>query len=326
MASDPISVVSRLGAAFDVAAGRAVPRGSRCALLDFPSYANVGDSAIWLGQLEFLHKRDVDVVYTCDIFDYRRDELARRVRGGLILLTGGGGFGDRYLDHQEFRERVVADFPDNAVVQLPQSVDFRDRGRAEQAAAALARHDGLTLLLRDRTSVQRAEDLGLAASLCPDAAFALGELERRPEPSTPVIWLARTDGERSVESLDGVETIDWLRDDPVDRILHHLPLLRTRLRKRLASGRLRRGTRILSRGRVVVTDRLHGHVLSLLLGIPHVLMDTANSKMRHFVETWTKGCELTHWADDADQAARLAHELARDGADVNGSRRRAWAG
>jgi len=40
-----------------------------------------------------------------------------------------------------------------------------------------------------------------------------------------------------------------------------------------AGARLRRGCDVLSQGRVVIADRLHGHILSLLLGLPHVLMN-----------------------------------------------------
>lgn len=305
--------VSLLRATFDDVTADAIPRGTRCALLDFPSYANVGDSAIWLGQLAFLRRTNADLVYTCDIHDYRRDELARHVAGGVILLTGGGGFGDRYPDHQRFREQVVSDFPDNAVVQLPQSIDFRDSRRAERAAAVLLRHGAVTLLMRDEMSLCRARGLGLEASLCPDSAFALPDLERSVESVSPMVWLSRTDDEKAVDPKDEVGGVDWLRDDVFDRVLHRVPLMRGKLRERLADGRVRRGVRMLSRGRVVVTDRLHGHILSLLLGIPHVLLDTANSKMRNFFETWTAGCDLTHWAGDARQAVALAERLERAG-------------
>jgi exopolysaccharide biosynthesis predicted pyruvyltransferase EpsI len=306
---DPEDRVSALRAIFFDVAARAVPPGARCALVDFPSYANVGDSAIWLGQLEFLRTRQVDLVYTCDVHDYRRDKLARRLGDGVVLLTGGGGFGDRYFDHQRLREQVVADFPDHPVVQLPQSIDFHDAALAERAAERLRSHGGLTLLVRDHASRRRAQQLGLPSTLCPDAAFALPRLTRSVEPSSKLVWLSRSDGEKAVDPGQEVDAIDWLRDRPLDRVLHRVPYGRERLRERLASGRLRRGLRTLSRGRVVVTDRLHGHILSLLLGIPHVVLDTANLKMRHFVETWTAGCELTHWADDPNQAARLASEL-----------------
>src|SRR5262249_35179797 len=81
----------------------------------------------------------------------------------------------------------------------------------------------------------------------------------------------------------------------------------------LARERLERGCRILARGRAVITDRLHGHVLCLLLGIPHVLLDNNYRKLGRFVETWTSACPLTRLANSAEEALRLAEALARSG-------------
>ena len=49
-----------------------VGHGDRYALLDFPDHANVGDSAIWLGEIAMLRAitgRDPDHVCTWDAFD-----------------------------------------------------------------------------------------------------------------------------------------------------------------------------------------------------------------------------------------------------------------
>jgi exopolysaccharide biosynthesis predicted pyruvyltransferase EpsI len=67
---------------------------------------------------------------------------------------------------------------------------------------------------------------------------------------------------------------------------------------------------MLSEGRVVVTDRLHGHILCLLLGIPHIVLDNSYGKLRSFDETWTRTSTLTHWAASLDDAVQLAHRLA----------------
>ena len=83
----------------------------------------------------------------------------------------------------------------------------------------------------------------------------------------------------------------------------------------LARERLLRGCGLLSRGRVVITDRLHGHVLCLLLGIPHVLLENNYGKVRWFSETWTRDCSLACWADSPPEALALAEAmLARLGA------------
>ena len=68
----------------------------------------------------------------------------------------------------------------------------------------------------------------------------------------------------------------------------HLPWLWDQL----AEDRTLRGLRILSRGRVVITNRLHAHLLCLLAGIPHVVCDTANGKIFAHRDTW-----FPTWAD-----------------------------
>src|SRR3546814_16383188 len=54
----------------------------------------------------------------------------------------------------------------------------------------------------------------------------------------------------------------------------------------LAQWRLRRGISMLSQGRVIVTDRLHAHILSLLLDIPQVVLDNMYGKVSAFAAQW----------------------------------------
>jgi exopolysaccharide biosynthesis predicted pyruvyltransferase EpsI len=89
---------------------------------------------------------------------------------------------------------------------------------------------------------------------------------------------------------------------------------------------LRRGIELLSSAAVVVTDRLHAHVLSLLLGIPHVVTDNVSGKIRSFYETWTSESELVTWADSLEQGLQIARHLASDQRAWSGSRTRGGPG
>lgn len=77
----------------------------------------------------------------------------------------------------------------------------------------------------------------------------------------------------------------------------------------LARWRVERGLRWLSSASVVVTDRLHGHVLSLLGGTPHVLLDDRSGKIRSFYEAWTKGSPGVRWAEAPAEALAEARRL-----------------
>ena len=74
---------------------------------------------------------------------------------------------------------------------------------------------------------------------------------------------------------------------------------------------MERGLRALSRGRVAVSDRLHGHILCELLGIPHVMFPDRYGKVRAFHESWTAASELATWADGPSEALAAASVLAR---------------
>lgn len=326
-------LVSELRREIDRMLGPLFPRGSSCALLDFPNYPNVGDSAIWLGTMTFLSGRSASVRYACDAETYAPDRLASRLRGGTLLLTGGGNLGDLWPHHQHFRESVIARFPDHRIIQLPQTIWFRDPANLARARAIFDRHPDLTLFVRDNRSLEFARNEFRAPSvLCPDMAFALGPLPRRGRPGQAIAWLSRTDLESAAHdgapSPAGIAKVDWVQDRPslvlrAHETLHRqigrhpralrrlIPALRW-MHEPLARQRLRRGCRLLCGGRVVITDRLHGHILSLLLGIPHVLLDNSYGKVKGFYDTWTSGSELTFWAASPEEAFARAAALLDD--------------
>jgi pyruvyl transferase EpsO len=145
-----------------------------------------------------------------------------------------------------------------------------------------------------------------------------------------VLWLRRTDLE-AVPDNDGRQAVagtvvtDWLDPrPPVVRmmreavqplLLQHPRALRTLRRYSEATfdyqarTRMNFGCRLLGRGKVVITDRLHGHILSLLLGIPHVLLDNSYGKLRHFHETWTCSMPQVRWVESSAEARAVAEQL-----------------
>jgi exopolysaccharide biosynthesis predicted pyruvyltransferase EpsI len=304
------------------------------ALLDFPDYANPGDSAIWLGALEALRATGAYATYTSDLRSFDESTLRRVLPSGTILLSGGGNFGDLWPRHQAFRERVVRAFPDHRIVQLPQSLHFQSGDALAAAQRALSMHASFTVLVRDSGSLAMAQRLGCRAVLCPDLAFCLtGDVapalrDSRLPPRQDVLWLMRTDHESATESRrDVAGVVDWT-EAPLSRLENTAVRLRERLATRpggimaraqrsllsamypaLARSRLLRGCRLIGSTRVLVTDRLHGHILSLLLGVRHVLIGDRHDKVRHFVEQWSAASPLLHWARDVHDAAEVARRL-----------------
>ena len=132
--------------------------GMPVALVDFPLHDNAGDSLIYLGERTYLRELETPIRYQTSAGRYRAADLAALHPDGPILLHGGGNFGDRWALFQHFRERVIADFPDRRIIQLPQSIEMSRESAARVRAAYLA-HPDLTVLLRDTRSLQLATEL-----------------------------------------------------------------------------------------------------------------------------------------------------------------------
>jgi exopolysaccharide biosynthesis predicted pyruvyltransferase EpsI len=293
--------------------GRLIERGTRCALVDFPRHANVGDSAIWLGERQLLRDLGADLAYVCDLGTFAEEDLARLLPTGTILLHGGGNLGDLWPHHQRFRERVIAAFPDHRIIQLPQSVHFGDRANLDRARSVFDRHPDLTLLLRDRRSLRAARAAFRAPSLlCPDSALALTGLPLPADRHHRVLWLSRKDheaAEHAEPASSPVYRTDWTAGEGawadwtarMDAAEASMATAAAELRRastddsctvlaqaydRHAGLHLQRGCRLLGSAQAVVTDRLHAHLLCLLLGQPHVLLDDRNGKVSSYAQTW----------------------------------------
>jgi pyruvyl transferase EpsO len=318
--------------------------GGSYALLGYPRARNVGDYLIWLGTLELLRQHGHSPVYTCDRTTYSATELAIRLGpGGTVLLAGGGSLGDLWPPEQRFREQVVKDFPGVRIVQLPQSMHFGTAANLERAVAVFTRHPDLTLFLRDEASLEAARaSFGERTALCPDMAFGLPPIPLADRAASGVLWLGRGDHEcrhpptrplppnfrRWDWAARAGPPLGWPLLRRVSRALTAAPLgvadragaaLWGLACDRLPAAHLARGVAALNAAEVVVTDRLHGHILSLLLGRPQVVLDNRDGKVGAFAARWTASSPIVEIASCAADAVERATAL------LNGSSRRASA-
>src|SRR5690606_32975830 len=189
-------------------------------IIDAPNQRNIGDSLIWEGELAYLRQLGVRVKYAADIRGYDPRDVRRKLpAGGVVLLHGGGNFGDLWQGHQKLRERVVQDLPDYRIVQLSQSIFFADANRAAQANSILSAHPNFIALIRDSLSMERAATQlpDVKVMFCPDMALGYTP-ESTPASTLPeasVLAIARADHE-SASGLNDVPAT-WLNGVPFEK-------------------------------------------------------------------------------------------------------------
>jgi len=317
-----------------------IPADRPAALVDYPDSVNCGDQAIWLGEKKLMSDLGVTVAYECSAQTYDRDAMAEKLGDGTILMHGGGSFGYRHPLHHEFRLKLLQDFPRNKVILFPQHATFLDNEHLQRSADAIGEHPDVTLFARGllaQHTLSRYFGSKARVELAPDLAFMLGPQERMSDALYDVVWIARTDQERASDQTesaarlssqgaekyvlprfpDGIEINFVVKQRPPTVLLTDwYSLFFENEDARLAYYRLdfdgrgranvMRALYVLSLGRVVITDRLHGHIFCLLLGIPHVLLNNDSGKNWNFYETWTRESPLCRLARNPAEAWSLA--------------------
>lgn len=308
-----------------------IPENASVALLDYPNNSNVGDSLIWLGEIAYLKSRKTTIRYVTDLLNHNGHNLSKSLeKSSIILMHGGGNFGTLWPHEQAFRLKILKEFAGVPVIQMPQSIHFTDDGVLEETRLAIRQHGNFTLVVRDQPSYDFATaQFDCKVFLCPDMAFFIGPIAANKHAGYDRFILSRTDHEKSNNWIDvlprvngevSIDVNDWLDQGLTERVLSRIERHTSSLRKRfdpantwlltlwtmLAKARLARGKRLLERGRVVISDRLHVHILSILLNKPHALIDNSYGKLGSLHEAWTKPYAGVKFVPDLESALASA--------------------
>ena len=162
-----------------------------------------------------------------------------------------------------------------------------------------------------------------------DTALRLPPQSRQGKPTHDIIWLARDDkeGAETVAPND-VEVFDWPQHDRegarvllasrlFSRVRSSAPILDPISNPQI-SGRYERfsrhvlasGNRRLDTGKILVTDRMHPHILAALRGQHSVLLPDRFGKNRAVYDYTSCRYSTVHWANTPQEALQQARALA----------------
>lgn len=270
--------------------------GKNAILVDMVDHWNLGDSFIEWGEHLFLNEtgnypKQLCSLNACDWEEIDKS-IAENPNNSVLLIHGGGNFGDLWIEERKHHRWIVLGHNNVPIVFLPQSVHYVDVKKCRKDYHLLRRHPNVQLFARDNHSLHtfRTHFKKNSSKLCPDAAFFIGNVKKCEEsPIVDILIIARKDVEASssLGSLDlNIQTVlnesgvsflhtDWPCVEEESIILPHNPLDH-------AKSRFELGKKCLCRGKVLVTDRLHGVILAMLMGVPHVFLDNSYKKISSY--------------------------------------------
>ncbi len=203
-------------------------------------------------------------------------------KGDILLCHSGYHLTDLYREKDVY-EQVARNFPDEELRILPQTILFQNQSNADACAAVFNAHGKCTLLCRDAYSYKTATTLfqGCRTHLYPDIVTSQIGVFPVPQPENRegVLFCMRNDKEalyskeqiaeirQQIEQLYPTSMSDTTVDIPAESIAAN----RRQVLADTFTG--------MAKYRVVVTDRYHGTIFSLIANTPVIVVNSTDHKL-----------------------------------------------
>lgn len=302
-------------------------KGHCLLLVGTPLHGNIGDQAIVLGEKRFfsMNYPDITLLEVPSRAFMGHEAMWKKLGDAcsLILVHGGGYLGTIWPDEDKMVRSCLETFKNEPIVILPQTLYFEHGDKDEMAVVynkALESCVDVTVLVREGQSFDLAKRCfpSVSVHLAPDMVLALdgnnfGQKRVSPEANDRVARILlcfRSDKEKMLDDAD-VEVIEEGIRTACGRAL--IAKTDTVIPRKVTPSN-RRSVVIekideFRQADLVVTDRLHGMVLSAISGTPTIALKSKSPKIEGVYDQWLKGLDNVVLACDIKEVSQLAKTM-----------------
>lgn len=256
-----------------------------------PNHGNLGDIAITYATLKLLER-----LYPDDnVFDINMSEFPVEIDAiyhlikpqDVLVLQGGGNFGHVYPDDEMIRRYIILRFRSNKIIMFPQSVWYSDdlNGEKELVAASqlYGQRKNLLFLARDKYSY------GIFKKYFNVSSKQLSDVVLTQKTAgnfakEGVLLCFRKDKEGLLKENDKKKVLEAVKN-LYDKVKITDTVVEFDGNKSERDGRLIEKLEEFQRAELVVTDRLHGMVFSIITNTPCIVFPTKGNKITSAFES-----------------------------------------
>ena len=284
-------------------------------LIGTQEYGNLGDHAITIAEIKLINNTS-DNIKVLEItaghfrFDYNRViELVRK--DDIITITGGGFIGDLWMIEEEMIRSILSFFPNNKIIIFPQTIFFQDNKELELTRKIYQNHKHLFVCLRERTSYDFCKNNLLGGEfkncyLVPDIVMYLNEIKNNNR--NGILLCLRKDREAILTPNDKemIKETAYKKNQTIsftDTVLEKWQNIKTR--NHAVSEKLNE----FGSAELVITDRLHGMLFSVITGTPCIALNNLSGKVKGTYDEWLTQIEYIKYADNPNEINEYIIEL-----------------
>lgn len=254
-----------------------------------PFHANMGDQAQSYCIEKWLNKNYPDYIvkiYDTSVLSRKNYSLLEYIKKNikkedLIILHSGYHTTNLYMREENLQRKVITLFDKKKIIIFPQTINYTDENEARISQEIYGKHSHLFFMCRDSVSYETAQKLFNKAYLCefPDIVTTMiGERHYDNERSGILLCL-RNDKE-AFYSKDNIEEMisklsEFTSVDVTDTTIKEDP-------NKIINNRqyyLEKIWNDYSKYKLIITDRYHGTIFSLIAGTPVIVLSSTDHKL-----------------------------------------------
>ena len=269
------------------------PFGKKVYVIGTPEHSNLGDSAIVISEKYFLTKcglssKRVKEITFEEYMNNRKLICSLINKKQLICHVGGGNMGNQWIKEEYFHRMLIEDFKFNQEIIFPQTIFYDDssKGKMEMnTSISVYNKKSLTIAARERTSYEIMCSIYPEANiiLVPDIVLYAGvkafSMLNDSFEKEGVLLCFRDDAEKKISEADQSYVRDFLIKKGykfTNTDMHANEKVTKLNRNELVKKKIEE----FLRSQVVITDRLHGMILSVITGTPCIVFGNYNHKIK----------------------------------------------
>lgn len=290
----------------------------RIIFFELPCFDNLGDHAIAYAQKKFLedivNQHKEFQLYVVDGWNTAAIYKLKKVctRSDIIICQGGGNMGNLYPFADAFRIMITKNFNKNKIVIFPQTVYFTsdDAGKKalKKCQKAYNSCSRLIMCARDSKTYKLMKEYFSAEIIkMNDIVSYLDSSEYASDNREGICLCLRSDIESALNAADKKKIIK-LCENTGECIRIADTVTGQELKSDEREQALADKWKLFGRSRLVVTDRLHGMIFSLITKTPCIVLGNNHHKVKQTYLTF-KDCDYLYYCDNIDEIPKLIGEV-----------------
>lgn len=257
----------------------------RLLVIGTPNFGNLGDHAISEGEIKFLKDnfKDCEIIeFSFLEYTHAKETVSSMARESDIIFIHGGGFlGTLWLLAENMVRDIIVKFPKNKIIIFPQSIYFENDQLHEldNTKRIFGKHSDLTIFARDKRSFDFAMEnypSNNVIKFVPDIVTYLDFSEYGFQ-RKDFLFCLRTDKEK-VDNPEIKQLFEILESKGYNCSITDTVVdanFEGEIRKKYLESKFKE----FAASQLVVTDRLHGMIFSLITGTPCIAFDNVSKKV-----------------------------------------------